>query len=461
VLAFDAVSAGLDGCGPPLAEARREVRQLARRAEHVRDTGHGGSAAAGHGASGAEHAVDRLRLKVDDAVGALEAARRLLSSQRISAARRGALLVVGEAGCGKSHAIADLVSTRVGQGAPTVLILGNHLKLSTSLSEELGSMLNLDIGWRDLLAGLQTAAQVRGHGRALIAIDAINEGAGADLWRDRLAGLLTEIDKYPMVSVLLSVRDTYERITVTDAASRMCLRVTHPGLAGHEHEDVTMYATRYGLSVPALPPLVPEFTNPLLLRTMCRATRQQGLTSLPMVAMGDDWVFGGLMAAVNAAVSAANVLDRDEDEQVAQRGAEALAELMVNSGRESVPLSEAREVCRSIVDDGGSASRSLLGALEREGILIRQPGPRIDSGATGANPSSSGDRIQFTYQRMSDHLRARVLLDRHPATADLAAALTEQMERSRWSFAGVHADRRRRSPSGPSSSSKGSSAKAS
>jgi hypothetical protein len=134
---------------------------------------------------------------------------------------------------------------------------------------------------------------------------------------------------------------------------------------------------------------------------------------------------------------------------------------MVNSGRESVPLSEAREVCRSIVDDGGSASRSLLGALEREGILIRQPGPRIDSGATGANPSSSGDRIQFTYQRMSDHLRARVLLDRHPATADLAAALTEQMERSRWSFAGVHADRRRRSPSGPSSSSKGSSAKAS
>lgn len=436
VVAFDAVSALLEECGPPLAEARQEVRQLTRWAEQVRGTGHGGSAPAGHGASAAKHSVDRLRLKVDDAVGAVEAGRHLLRSQRVSAARLGALLVVGEAGCGKSHAIADLVSTRVDQGAPTVLILGNHLKLNTSLGEELGSMVNIDIGWRDLLAGLQTAAQVRDHGRALIAIDAINEGAGAALWRDRLAGLLTEIDKYPMVSVLLSVRDTYERITITDAAAQMCLRTIHPGLAGHEHEAVTMYASRYGLSVPALPPLVPEFTNPLLLRTMCRATRQQGLTALPMVAMGDDWVFGGLMAAVNAAVSAANVLDRDEDEQVAQRGAKALAELMVKAGRESVPLTEAREVCRSIVNDGGSASRSLLGALEREGILIRQPGLRTNPGS-GATPSSSGDRIQFTYQRMSDHLRARVLLDRYPTAADLAAALTDQMERGRWGFSGV------------------------
>jgi hypothetical protein len=434
VNALDPLGTVLDECGAQLANAGRELRDVAPRAGVVRDTGDGAPLD-----ERGKKPSDRLpHRELEAALGAIAAAGRLLSSQRGSAARRGALLVVGEAGCGKSHTIADIVSARVAHGAPTVLILGNHLRSGSSLGEELGSVLNLGTSWSDLLAGLQTAAQVRGHGLALVAIDAINEGAGADLWRDRLAGLLTEIDHYPMVSILLSVRDTYERSIITSAASGRSVRIMHPGLAGHEHEAVAIYASHYGLSVPALPPLVPEFTNPLVLRTMCRAASQRGLTSLPLVAMGDDWVFGGLMDAVNAGVSAAKVLDRDEDERVAQRGAKALAELMVDAGRETVSVGKAGDLCRSIVDDGGSASRSLLGALEREGILIRQPGPRIRAAAgPGGSSGSRGDHVRFTYQRMSDHLRARVLLDRHRSAGTLATALTAHIADRQWAFTGV------------------------
>src|SRR5205823_1616768 len=48
------------------------------------------------------------------------------------------------------------------------------------------------------------------------------------------------------------------------------------------------------------------------------------------------------------------------------------------------------------------------------------------------------DSIRFTYQRLSDHLRAEVILERNPTNTKLAAAVRDISKLSRpWSMSGV------------------------
>src|SRR5439155_23139532 len=50
--------------------------------------------------------------------------------------------------------------------------------------------------------------------RALPVMDAINEGAGADLWETQLPGFVAEVARYPWVALVITLRDVYESSVV-------------------------------------------------------------------------------------------------------------------------------------------------------------------------------------------------------------------------------------------------------
>lgn len=366
--------------------------------------------------------AQRLRAAADAAVRGLE-------GPAGQAAARGAVVLQGPAGCGKSHLLGDAATSRVARGLPTLLVLGQHLDRGPLWPQIAEIIDQPGLTGDDLLGALQVAARVRGGGRALLAIDAINESDDAIAWRDRLAGWLDDIARHPWIAVVVTIRDTYIVDLLPALPDGAAARVTHPGLAGHEEEALARYANKYGLRLPDVPPLLPELTNPLFLRSLCRAARARGLDAIPRAARSPEWVFGGLLDAVNDAISDRRRLDVDPADRLAHRAADALATAMLDQATEALPTADAREACEALLP-GRPRSSSLFEALVVEGVLLRETSRLRDGDPV--------DRVRFTYQRLADHLRAHALLARCTTEEELRAAVLGLAGRDEyWALQGM------------------------
>lgn len=335
-----------------------------------------------------------------------------LQGDEVMAAIGGSVMVVGEAGCGKSHLVADLATERVGADMPSVLVLGQVLTTGP-LDRQIVSLLDLgSMTLSDFLQAVDAAARVRRNGRTLLIVDALNEGPGADLWKDQLRGFVAKVAKYDWVALVLTLRDVYEPAIAPDGAGEV-VRAVHQGLFGHEEEALALYADLYELRLPDVPALLPELSNPLFLRSMCQSVHGQGLTQIPREAANLVWVFDGLIEAVEKTLRRPSRLDYPDWETKVRRAVHEIASAMVDEGSERLSLDQASEICLSIHDEQ-RYSRSLLNGLIVEGLLLRE---RVDG------DGQLGEGVRFTYQRLSDHLRADVLVERYATDRELAAAI--------------------------------------
>lgn len=369
----------------------------------------------------ADSALWRLRSSVDRILS-------YLASDDARASIDGSVLVVGEAGCGKSHLMADLAVERIQDDLPTFLVLGQHLA-EGPVDPQIAQLLGLGgASLADVLQALDVSARIRRRGRALLIVDAINEGAGADLWEHQLAGFVAEVAKFDWVALVITIRDVYESSIAPNGTPPPMLRSVHPGLAGHEEEALHQYAAMSNLRLPDVPLLLPEMSNPLLLRSMCKGVEGRGLTEIPRDAGSLVWIFSGLIDWVEQTLSHRSRLDYPEWEQKAHKATRALAAAMIDAGSEVLPATEATAICQAI-HQSIRHSKSLFNGLVVEGVLLQE---RVET------ENGRADTVRFTYQRLSDHLRAEVLLERNTSNTDLAAAVRSLAQHPRrWRMAGV------------------------
>ena len=172
------------------------------------------------------------------------------------------LLLVGEAGTGKTHLFSDAASQHADDGAPVVLFIGSRFRDEEPWAQMLRT-LGLSCTRDEFLGALEAAAQLSGR-RALILVDAINEGTARNAWRTHLASMLTVVSRYPWVAVAVSVRSSYERLIVPDGLiPDKMTRCVHGGFANQEYAAAKAFFDFYGIELPAVPVLTPEFQNPL------------------------------------------------------------------------------------------------------------------------------------------------------------------------------------------------------
>lgn len=132
----------------------------------------------------------------------------------------------------------------------------------------------------DFLGALGAAAQASGV-KALLLIDALNEGDGRAMWPNYLAGVLETVSRYRWIGIAVSVRSTYEALVIPEETEDRFVKVRHPGFAEHEYDAMKTFFEYYGIERPSTPLLIPEFQTPLFLKMLCVGLNESGQSRIP------------------------------------------------------------------------------------------------------------------------------------------------------------------------------------
>lgn len=342
----------------------------------------------------------------------LEGLQACLFSSLIRADKTRKLLVTGTAGSGKSHLLAAVARKALSEGTPVLLLLGQHFHQGDPWAQILARLDLSGYGRDELLGALDAAAEAAGT-RALILIDALNEGAGLSLWRDQLSGFLVEIERYPNLAVAVSCRSEYQAHLIPEGVLERVVSVECRGFVTPEEQEgaARQYLEKRGIVRPTTPWLAPEFTNPLFLRACCISLAAMKQTEFPRGLRGTKTVLAFHIDSVGRHLDPAHA-GTDHLVGPTKRALVRLAGEMARLRRDHLTVSTAAALVAETFQGMGEAQRgSWLEALRGAGLLRRDPDPN----AGPQDPFSIGeDVIRFAFQRFSDHLIAKALLEGLP-----------------------------------------------
>ena len=391
-------------------EAAEELARLLDEREQQLEANTESKGANAHGSSFRSYPFRRRSGQLVHLISELSAVRQ--SFVRADQTAGNSLMVLRGAGStGKTHLLCDVARRRISAGRPTVLLMGQRFVSNDEPWSQALKQLDLSsLSAEEFVGALEAAAQAAGS-RALVMIDALNEGAGRKIWPSHLAAFLAPLENSPWIGVVLAVRSSFEEVILpADVRSRAAI-VTHPGFLGHEYDATKMFFVYYDLELPSTPLLAPEFQNPLFLKTLCLGLHAKRERRLPRGFQGISAVFDLYLDAVNERL--ASSLDFDSRTPLVRRAVEAVARAISDSGVSWLTAEKAGEAVNSLLP-GRHFGRSLYRGLVEEGVLIEDMAPSHDEPPELA--------VFIAYERFADHLVARSLLGRYLDIKDPASS---------------------------------------
>ena len=309
------------------------------------------------------------------------------------------LLIKGDAGTGKTHLLCDLGKTRLGEKSPTVLLLGHWFRGTEDPWTQLLQRLDLGLSSAEQFVGALEAAAQASDCRALVMIDALNEGRGRDIWPDQLSSFLKRLEESPWIAVVLSVRSSYEEFVIPENVRNTAAHLTHDGFEGAEFDAIASYFSHYGIELHSSPMLQPEFKNPLFLKTICKGLKERGESRIPFGFQGITAIFSLYLDTVNDRL--AKELNYDPKKKLVRSALDKIARSHVQNETRWLPRSHAIEVVDALLNRQEFSS-SLYQGLVDEGVLSEDMGWSTDN---------AGDEVVFiSYNRYADHIVAHHLL---------------------------------------------------
>lgn len=324
-----------------------------------------------------------------------------LSSMAISS-NKNAMLIEGKAGVGKTHLLCDIAQKRVSEGYPTLLLHGGSFKDDEPWTQIVKNLGLSGMARDDLLGSLQIAAETS-NSRALLMIDAINEGDGRLLWKRYLPGMLEVISRYPRICIALSVRATYKDYILKGVDYKdKFVEVEHHGFGESVYIAIDKYFNEFGIEYPSVPSLNPEFQNPLFLSLFCKGMKSKGLTKITPGLLGITSVFNLYLDHINDELASPERLDYSRREKIVYKAVECIINEMNAIGSDHLSQNIAGNKLSSILPRDGH-EKSLYNMLVSEGLFIEN--------CISNDDGTYEEVVSFGFERLFDHMRARWLLD--------------------------------------------------
>ena len=326
-----------------------------------------------------------------------------LQSRNAQGYEVGAALLHGEAGIGKSHLLCDLALHRADETLPTIFLLGAQYGGGNPLDFVKQNLDFHQFPNYQVLGAIDAAGEAR-NCRTLIVIDAINEGPCRDQWRDFIRGFLSDISRFENISLLISCRSTYCRYMLPESIDENCLvRIHHQGFQGFEHRAAEKYLSAQGISKPSTPILAPEFSNPLFLKTCCKALRRSGQSSFPKGLSGLTQLFEFYLESVERAIAVRK--QYIPAEKIVQNALLEFSSRLYPDHLSGIPIGDARELINDFDIAPQKGGDDLFSLLLHEGVLTEDISYEDDRNGQPV--------IRYTYERFSDVLVARQILRDH------------------------------------------------
>lgn len=352
-----------------------------------------------------------------DLLGFLQDAEEALAGRRWQLANKRGVLITGHAGTGKSHLLADVVQHQVRQGFPALLIPSSQLNDSEpwrQILEELHRPATEEV--RHFLGALDALAESQ-QTRALVCVDALNERHGIRFWYHRLAAFLAAAQAFPRIVIVVSCRTTYVPYVVPSSLiGEMLYSIEHEGFGqDHSGQAAQRYLEERGVTRPGAPSLLPEFNNPLFLKTCCDLLERQGVREFPRGMRGVSSIFKFYFDAITESIN--RRLHLDPHYGVVPNAIQSFVDALAERGDGYLEKREAIALFEKLRPSAGTLDDSLLSQLSSEGLLSIEP----VADAAG----KLVEHVRFTFERYSDYAVAQRALDRWLDVLDMPASLAQ------------------------------------
>lgn len=305
-----------------------------------------------------------------------------------------AMLLVGKAGSGKSHLLADVAKKRIQYKKWTCLFLGNTFKKG-DLWKQFLEKLSVKYGKKFFLYVLNKYSWMRGF-RSLIFIDALNECDCTDFWKQNLKLFLKDIQKYSNIGVVLSVRSEYKDYLLSKEIQSLLSVVEHKGFDGVEFDAINRYFKCYNINLPNTPLLNPEFSNPLFLKLFCEMIKNKGLHEMPSGFCNLLEIFRNYIDDLNERISRKyNVLP---SLNLIRKSIEHIALEMLNQEKGLLFSDDVLKTVNLALCNSGIRPADLYADFVSEGIIVQ------------IFDEEKNAKIYFAYERYYDLLVAKALI---------------------------------------------------
>ena len=327
--------------------------------------------------------------------------------------RSNSILLLGEWGTGKTHFLCDLARQVIADGCPAVVVLADTLRTDLELLDAIAQATGLAGTGADLVHQLESAAAATRR-RALVLIDAINE-SDREAWRRHLPRLVREVRAHEHLGLAISCRTPFDKSMVTHATRAACIELNHPGFVDQEFDAQLEFFRHYRLPAPHVPLLTPEFSRPLFLRLMCEAikdlNKRNQKAKLRELAAGQKamtYVLEQFVKAAGAEVEKTHNLPAKTCWFVMKgfphKGQSGFAGVLAANRREWMTLNEAVAQVQTQTTATRAKAEAIIDDMTAAGLLVAHSVFHDDAWI---------DALLLPYQRFSDHLVARHLLDEH------------------------------------------------
>jgi len=176
----------------------------------------------------ARHRISKLREALNKLDDTLRCPAKVADDARFA-------LFSGRAGSGKSHLLAAEVQKTLDDSEPAIMLLGTDFSGAEPPAALIARRLDLSASTtQEELLGMLDASAERAETRALIVIDALNEGGGARYWRDRLLPFVKAVFARPRLALALSCRTEYQDYLITEAIRERSVHVFVQGFVTAE-----------------------------------------------------------------------------------------------------------------------------------------------------------------------------------------------------------------------------------
>ena len=305
------------------------------------------------------------------------------------------MLLVGKAGSGKSHLLADIAKKRLQSKKWTCLFLGNTFEKKDFWKQFLEK---LSVKWSKglFLSLLDKYGWFRGS-RSLIFIDALNECDVPNFWEQNLESFFYDIQQYRNIGVVLSIRSEYVDYILPKQIKSKVDFVEHKGFEGAEFEAIKRYFKCYEINLPNTPLLNPEFSNPLFLKLFCEMLKNKRLHEMPSGFDNLLEVFKNYIEDLNERISKKYAVLPSLN--LIRKSVESLALEMQRQDKELLPSDDTLKILNVVLFSSGINAVNLYKDLVSEGILV-------ESFDEEKNAS-----VYFAYEKYYDLIVAKALVE--------------------------------------------------